>query len=1017
MSNKNADHYFLKGGGEMGELIRAKDWSKTSLGNPSDWPQSLRTMVGVMLDNPFGMYIAWGNDYTQLYNDGYRPILGSTKHPQALGISTRETFSEVWHIIESMFDGVMKGKAVGFPDLMLPLTRNGFVEECYFDFAYSPIRKDTGEVGGVLVTVIETTDKKKAEIKLKESEERFRTMAEASDILIAVSDETSDAIYFNKAWVNLTGRPMDDLLKFGWVDLVHPDDKEIFVNIYLDAFKNKVAFTGEFRVLDKNGEYRWLLAKGPPIFRPDDSFAGYISSCMDITDQKNAIRKTEESELLFRLALAGSNQTVFSQDRNLKHTWIYNPHPDFKAEDVIGKTDEDIHVPSTASTLTVIKQKVLDSGTAFNGDVEIEVSGQKIFYTMHLEAMADANGSITGIIGTVLDITERIKTQQKIEESEQRFQAAVKAVQGILWTNNAKGEMEGEQPGWAALTGQTYKEYQGYGWAQVVHPDDAKPTLDAWNDASQERKTFIFEHRLKTKNGEWRDFSIRAIPLLNAEGIVLQWVGVHTDITENKQAEKALEYRKALLEAHNESSLDGILLVDTKGQMLSTNHRFAEIWNMPQQILDGKKDEAALAFAVTQLVNPEQFMERVRWMYANPKERSIDELEFKDGKIIERYGYHVAGEDGSYYGCSWMFRDITEQRKNERALKESEVRFRTLAQTLPQLIWISDAEGNQEFSSVRWKEYSGIQPNGKLEWKSMVHPEDYDRINTDWIHSLTTGNIYKSEVRLKNKEDEYRWHSGIGQPVFDHNNTIIKWVGAFTDIHEQKLKDERKDEFVSIASHEMKTPLTTAKAYLEMLELTLDDCDNEEATLFTKKANQSIDRLTKLVSELLDVSKIRLGKIQYSLDTFNFNDLIDETVESVQLTSPTHKIIKAGKVNDLIYCDKHRLQQVIINLLSNAIKYSPGAEEVFVTIEQKNDSVNVSVKDNGIGIAQSSLDRIFDKYHRIDEHAVHFQGLGIGLFISFEIIQRHQGKLWATSEAGKGSTFYFTIPINCSTAQ
>ena len=174
MSNISSDHYFLRGGGEMGKLIRAKDWSKTPLGDLEDWPESLRTMVAMMLENPFGMYIAWGSEYIQLYNDWYRPILGSSKHPQALGISTRETFSEIWHIIESMFDDVMNGKAVGFPDFMLPLHRNGFVEECYFDFSYSPIIKNDGEVGGVLVTVIETTNKKRAEEAFKESEQRFR---------------------------------------------------------------------------------------------------------------------------------------------------------------------------------------------------------------------------------------------------------------------------------------------------------------------------------------------------------------------------------------------------------------------------------------------------------------------------------------------------------------------------------------------------------------------------------------------------------------------------------------------------------------------------------------------------------------------------------------------------------------------------------------------------------------------------------------------------------------------------
>ena len=152
---------FLTGGGKMGALIRSFDWSSTAIGSPETWPQSLRIAVRIMLDSPFPMYIAWGNDYIQLYNDGYRPILGFTKHPQALGISTRQTFAEVWSTIGTMFDAVMEGTPVGFPDFILHLDRNGYLEECVFDFSYSPIRLATGEVGGVLVTVIETTEKVK----------------------------------------------------------------------------------------------------------------------------------------------------------------------------------------------------------------------------------------------------------------------------------------------------------------------------------------------------------------------------------------------------------------------------------------------------------------------------------------------------------------------------------------------------------------------------------------------------------------------------------------------------------------------------------------------------------------------------------------------------------------------------------------------------------------------------------------------------------------------------------------
>ena len=151
----------------MGAMMRAHDWSKSPLGPEALWPQSLRTSISIILDSKFPMYIAWGRDYTQFYNDGYRPILGSSKHPQALGLSTRKTFAEIWDIIGSMFDGVMEGTATGFEDFLLPLDRHGFVEECYFTFSYSPIREEGGGVGGVLVTVTETTKRVLGERRLR----------------------------------------------------------------------------------------------------------------------------------------------------------------------------------------------------------------------------------------------------------------------------------------------------------------------------------------------------------------------------------------------------------------------------------------------------------------------------------------------------------------------------------------------------------------------------------------------------------------------------------------------------------------------------------------------------------------------------------------------------------------------------------------------------------------------------------------------------------------------------------
>src|SRR4051812_7346823 len=167
----------LPGGGEMGALMRSIDWSRTPVGPVAGWPQSLRTAVSILLETGFPMYIAWGPEFTQFYNDGYRPILGSTKHPAAMGISTRQTFAEIWGIIGPMFASVMAGRAVTVTDFLLPLDRHGFVEDCYFIFAYSPIRDESGGVGGVLVTVTETTERVLGERRLRALREISTTTA------------------------------------------------------------------------------------------------------------------------------------------------------------------------------------------------------------------------------------------------------------------------------------------------------------------------------------------------------------------------------------------------------------------------------------------------------------------------------------------------------------------------------------------------------------------------------------------------------------------------------------------------------------------------------------------------------------------------------------------------------------------------------------------------------------------------------------------------------------------------
>lgn len=228
----------------------------------------------------------------------------------------------------------------------------------------------------------------------------------------------------------------------------------------------------------------------------------------------------------------------------------------------------------------------------------------------------------------------------------------------------------------------------------------------------------------------------------------------------------------------------------------------------------------------------------------------------------------------------------------------------------------------------------------------------------------------------------------------------------------EKLRESNahKDEFIGIASHELKTPLSSIKAYLQLLERELKEEAHQQ---YVNRTLHHVDKLTRLVSELLDVSKIQSGKLEFNFSEFNLGELLAEGIESVRQTNRTHQVQLEGPVPELIIrADRHRLEQVLINLLSNAIKYSPGADRVIVRAKKEETQLLVSVQDFGFGIPATELGNIFTRFYRVTGMPANIQGLGMGLYISHEIIKGHKGKMWVESELGKGSTFYFSLPLS-----
>lgn len=219
---------------------------------------------------------------------------------------------------------------------------------------------------------------------------------------------------------------------------------------------------------------------------------------------------------------------------------------------------------------------------------------------------------------------------------------------------------------------------------------------------------------------------------------------------------------------------------------------------------------------------------------------------------------------------------------------------------------------------------------------------------------------------------------------------------------------EKKDEFMNVASHELKTPITNMKAYLQILRKELRN-ENNSVTGFINKANIQIDKLTGLVNDLLDVTKIQAGKMIYNFTDLDISTVVSEVVTEIQVSVQTHQIIVENNIPTIVRGEKIRLEQVISNFLSNAIKYSPNSDKVIVNTILVDDKIRISVKDFGIGIPTDQQKQVFDRFFRVAESSHRFSGLGLGLFISAEIVQRHGGSIGVDSDE-TGSEFYFWLP-------
>jgi PAS domain S-box-containing protein len=478
---------------------------------------------------------------------------------------------------------------------------------------------------------------------------------------------------------------------------------------------------------------------------------------------------------------------------------------------------------------------------------------------------------------------------------------------------------------------------------------------------------------------------------------------------------------RVLIESMNE----GAVTLSHDGTVLYCNRSFATMVEVPLENIIGSS-------LFKYLVTPEQKLFSKLIAQNGHTKRELHLQTPTHGSVPVLVSFTPLKLDDDSLGTSIIVTDLTEAKRNEavaaaerlsaetlvheqaarQKLEEREERFRTLIEQSSDAIQLVSREGKILYSSNSVKQVLGYTPEelAGQNCAPFIHPDDLSYF-TERVEELIADPSQRPtfQYRVKHKDGSWAWIEATGANHLSTPN-IHALVANFRNITARKELERQKDDFIGIASHELKTPVTSIKAYTQIMQRRFKRRGDQDSAENMGRINAQLDKLTLLIGDLLDVTKIEAGQLQFNMTTFDFDQLVSDAVDSMNPTTDRHVITVEGSAGTKVTGDRERILQVLVNLLSNAIKYSPHTDDIIVRVESDTGHVTVSVQDFGIGISQDKREHIFERFARVSgPRNESFPGLGLGLYISSEIVKRLGGRIWVTG-GDSGSTFHFYLP-------
>ncbi|WP_114937911.1 PAS domain-containing sensor histidine kinase [Mucilaginibacter endophyticus] len=900
---------------------------------------------------------------------------------------------------------------------------NNKLEEFYFNFTFKPLRDDKGKVWGVLNTAADVTELVTTRQKLAESEQRVQFALQAAELGTWDLNPKLQTVIWDDRCKELCGfRKADDIKYADLLKFVHPEDAQRLRAAVLQAYDP--ASGGNYdlivRTINDAGNLKyWIHLKGKAYFNDNHEPIRFAGTVQDIT--REISDKQEQQKLLALIDNTADIVAVGNMDgfvtyinktgyailgvENTKS--VLKPGVDFFIYDEASKVNNDI-IPT------------VQQYGKWEGEMHYRhfKTGESIpVYVSCFRIDDPLNNLPIGMASVARDLrpektarNEQYKLLSLINHSSD-FVSLSDLDGNVTYVNTAGRKMLG-------IAG--VKEHRRHN-SEFIMPDEVVKLRDTVNIA-------LMKHGKWSGEIRYRHFQTgEAIPVYGTTMLVYDSVtgapqgraSIARDLRREIADKKALTDSEQLLKSITNASPTVLWMADAQGNITYVNQTWID-WT-------GIEYEKHMGSGWANAIVEEDRPRAAEKFLSDLSARRFYEVDFriinKDGETrwCIATGNPQYNEQGEFTGYIGACTDVTDKTLAEREIKlrnrelsDQISQFEFVTDFMPVQLWTARTDGELDYLNKRAVDYFGIATNkiAGPDWLDGIHPDDRAGCIEAWNNAVNTGNIFQYEFRLKDKDENYKWHLVRALP-FTIDDKIIKWFGTNTDIDEQKQLQRQKDDFLGIASHELKTPVTSIKAYAQVLGAMLTREGEHKKAEMVLRMDAQVNRLTNLIGDLLDVTKINSGRLQFNKSWFDFNETVRETVQDLQHTTQKHQLIQNFSQTGNIYSDKDRISQVITNLITNAIKYSPHTDTIIVSTRRENNEAIVCVQDFGIGIPEDKKDLVFEQFYRVSGNKQHtFPGLGLGLYISSEIIKREGGRMWVNSIEGKGSTFCFALPVD-----